>query len=139
MGQDNPVVYVVDDESVIAETLAVILNHSGFDAVAFEDPTQALSAAESGTPPSLLVSDVVMPGMSGIELGIQFRRKYPHCQILLFSGQAATANLLHSAREQGYDFEVLAKPVHPDDLLAKLRASRTQAPLEDAPNLPLAS
>ena len=45
----------------------------------------------------------------------------PRIKILLFSGQAATADLLEKARAQGYEFEILAKPVHPQDLLTKLR------------------
>jgi hypothetical protein len=45
----------------------------------------------------------------------------PACKILLFSGQAATADLLEKARAQGHQFEILAKPVHPQDLLAKLK------------------
>jgi hypothetical protein len=46
----------------------------------------------------------------------------PKCKILLFSGQAATADLLDRARSQGHEFEILAKPVHPQDLLARLRS-----------------
>jgi len=45
----------------------------------------------------------------------------PKCKILLFSGQAATAALLDDARRRGHEFEVLAKPVHPTDLLAKIK------------------
>ena len=58
----------------------------------------------------------------GIEAAIETRNRLPHCKILLFSGQAATADLLEQARMQGHEFEILAKPVHPTDLLAKLRA-----------------
>jgi len=122
MGPQKPLVYVVDDETVIAETLAMILRQAGFAAHAFQDPIRALAAAESASPPNLLIADVVMPGMSGIELAIQFQQTYPECKVLLFSGQAATADLLEAARRQGYDFEVLSKPIHPADLLAKLRA-----------------
>jgi CheY-like chemotaxis protein len=64
----------------------------------------------------------MMPGMTGVELAIQFKQSQPECKILLFSGQAATSDLLRKAREQGYEFELLAKPVHPADLLARLRA-----------------
>jgi CheY-like chemotaxis protein len=59
--------------------------------------------------------------MNGIEAAINIRAFLPSCKILLFSGQAATADLLESARAKGHDFEILAKPVHPQDLLAKLR------------------
>jgi DNA-binding NtrC family response regulator len=114
------VVFVVDDERLIAKTLAMILNQSGFAASPFEDPRQAIESAASGLVPDLLITDVVMPGMSGIELAVQFRRDYPNCKVLLFSGQAATANMLATAKLHGHDFEVLAKPVHPSDLLAKL-------------------
>ena len=120
MTDKNRVVFVVDDELVIAQTLAMILNQSGFQASAFDHPDKAIAACAELVP-DLLISDVMMPGMTGIELAIHFRKAQPKCKILLFSGQAATADLLEKAREQGYDFDLLSKPVHPKDLLAKLR------------------
>jgi DNA-binding NtrC family response regulator len=116
----NRVVFVVDDEVVIAQTLAMILNHAGFQASAFDHPQKAI-AASAELAPALLISDVMMPGMSGIELAIHFRKSHPECKVLLFSGQAATADLLEKARAEGYDFDLLSKPIHPADLLAKLR------------------
>jgi len=116
-----PRVFVVDDEVVIATTLAMILRQQGFEAFSFDLPLEALKAARDNAP-DLLISDVVMPELSGIELAIQMRDTCPGCKVLLFSGQAATAGLLEEARAEGYDFEVLAKPVHPTDLLAKIRA-----------------
>ena len=62
-----------------------------------------------------------MPDMDGIEAAIRIRGFLPKCKILLFSGQAATAGLLESARARGHEFEILGKPVHPSDLLAKLK------------------
>jgi CheY-like chemotaxis protein len=73
--------------------------------------------------PEVLIADVVMPGMTGIEAAIATRNKLPKCNILLFSGQAITADLMEQARTQGHEFELLAKPVHPSDLLAKLHLS----------------
>jgi DNA-binding NtrC family response regulator len=116
----NRVVFVVDDEAVIANTLAIILNQAGFQASAFDHPDKAIAACGDQAP-DLLITDVVMPGMTGVELAIHFRQAQPECKVLLFSGQAATADLLEKAREQGYNFELLSKPVHPADLLAKLR------------------
>jgi len=63
-----------------------------------------------------------MPGMNGIEMAITIRDLFPLCKILLFSGQAATAELLADAKDRGYDFELLVKPIHPEDLLAKLQS-----------------
>lgn len=113
------IVYVVDDEPIISNTLAAILSRAGFQALGFDSPHAAIEKALSA-PPDLLISDVVMPGMTGIELAINFRDHYPQCKILLFSGQASTADLLLQAIENGYNFEVLAKPIHPKDLLEKL-------------------
>ena len=113
-------IFVVDDEKVISDTLAVILRLNGFAATSFTNPLEALNYASSGSP-DLLVSDVVMPELSGIDLAIQIKEKYPNCKILLFSGQAATSDLLQSARERGHEFHLLTKPVHPTDLLQRIR------------------
>jgi CheY-like chemotaxis protein len=117
----KPRVLVVDDEQVIADTLAKILDLNGYDASAVYTGTAAVESARS-LRPDLVISDVIMPDMNGIEAAISIRGFLPTCKILLFSGQAATADLLENARAQGHEFEILAKPVHPSDLLAKLKA-----------------
>src|ERR1017187_5998578 len=85
-------VFVVDDEFIIASTLELILRQKGFDATSFSSPVDVLEAARSGAP-DLLISDVVMPQFSGIELAIRLQKQCPHCKVLLFSGQAATAGI----------------------------------------------
>jgi DNA-binding NtrC family response regulator len=119
--QTEPTVFVVDDESVIAVTLATILKQSGFRARAFTNPVEALKSAGSEVP-NLLISDVLMPEMSGVDLAIQLKAIHPDCKVLLFSGQSATADFLETARAEGHDFTLLSKPVHPKDLLHALRA-----------------
>jgi len=117
---NKPKVLVADDERVIADTLAMILNQSGFTArVAYTGEKAVELAAEYA--PDMLISDVIMAGLNGIDAAIKIRSILPNIKILLFSGQAATADLLEKARAQGYEFEILAKPVHPQDLLARLR------------------
>lgn len=116
----KPRVLVADDEQVIANTLVIILNQAGFDAKAVYSGEKAIDLLDSFKP-DMLISDVIMTGMTGIEAAIEVRNRLPQCKILLFSGQAATADLLERARAQGHEFEILAKPVHPTDLLAKLR------------------
>jgi CheY-like chemotaxis protein len=116
----RPKVLVVDDEQVIADTLAKILDINGYDASAVYSGLSAVESARA-LQPDLIISDVIMQDMDGIEAAIKIRAFLPSCKILLFSGQAATADLLENARSQGHDFEILAKPVHPSELLAKLK------------------
>ena len=114
------VVLVVDDERVIADTLSIILTRSGFSALTAYDAETALELAMV-VPPELLLSDVMMgPGMDGTELAIEMVNAFPECKILLFSGHAATRDLLDKARESGHNFTLLTKPLHPADLLAKI-------------------
>jgi CheY-like chemotaxis protein len=113
-------VLVVDDERVIADTLAMILNQSGFEARPVYSGEKALEIATEWKP-DMLISDVIMADLNGIEVAIRTRALLPKIKILLFSGQAATADLLEKARARGYEFEILAKPVHPQDLLSRLR------------------
>lgn len=117
----QPAILVVDDERVIADTLAAILQYQGFAARAAYNGESALDLAREN-PPALLITDVVMPGMTGVELAIALKRAAPRCAILLFSGQAATADLLAEARDAGHHFTVLSKPVHPTELIAKVSA-----------------
>ncbi len=118
----KPKVLVVDDERVIADTLSIILNQNGFDAFPAYSGQSAIELARSRTP-DLLISDVIFnhETITGIDVAIAVREFLPKCKILLFSGQAATADLLENARSQGHEFEILAKPVHPQDLLSRLQ------------------
>lgn len=119
MADVKPLAFVVDDEETIAKTLAIILNSSGFEAMAFTLPLEALRAAQERCP-DFLISDVSMPLLNGIELGIQFKAIYPKCRVLLFSGAISTGPLLTGAAQQGFEFTILAKPVHPTELLETL-------------------
>jgi DNA-binding response OmpR family regulator len=122
----SPRIYIVDDEWIIAETLATILNKGGFNSHPFHNSSQALVRAMD-CPPDILITDVMMPGMTGIELAIALRRAGQKCRILLFSGQSGALDLLCDARRRGYDFELLEKPLHPLQLLMRLRNMKRPA------------
>jgi CheY-like chemotaxis protein len=113
-------ILVVDDERTIADTLAQILRLHGYEAAAAYSGESALGQVQEFNP-DLVVSDVIMPGMNGAEMAIKLLQSMPTCKILLFSGQAATADLLKEVADKGYDFEIVAKPLHPLELLAKLQ------------------
>jgi DNA-binding response OmpR family regulator len=121
ISQPSPhVVLIVDDEHVIADTLSVILSNRGFAIMTAYDGKTALEMA-SVIPPELLLTDVSMPGMNGVELAIALTESIPDCKVLLFSGQASTIDLLHKANHAGHDFDLILKPIYPTDLLTRIR------------------
>jgi DNA-binding response OmpR family regulator len=110
-------VMVVDDEQSIARSLRDILSHAGFDAVYALSGTEAVDMAER-TCPDIVISDVIMPDLDGVQTAIRIRRCCPEAHILLFSGQAATSDILERAKGEGHEFDLLSKPIHPARLLA---------------------
>lgn len=120
-GQSGMRVFVVDDEKVVADTLATILQKAGFSVWAFNDGQAALEAAFE-KPPDFVISDVVMPKLNGLELATALRKQFPACQVLLFSGNAGLHDLIEQ-KDRNTSFEILMKPVHPSILLQRVSAS----------------
>jgi DNA-binding NtrC family response regulator len=118
---DRPVVLVVDDEPLIADTLVAILGKQNYVAVAAYNAEEALSIAQV-IPPDYLITDVLMHRMSGIDLAISIKELIPHCKVLLFSGHANAIHLEDDPRCAAYDFPLLCKPLHPDLLLECIAA-----------------
>lgn len=115
-------ILVVDDEECIADTLALILRSSGYDAAALNDGQSALQECEHWIP-DLVISDVVMPKLNGIELAIAIRERYPTCKILLISGLGGSFELVEEACRKGHSFEILSKPIRPIELLSRIAAA----------------
>jgi len=115
----NARILVVDDEAALADTLALIFQRAGYTATAVYSAEDALAFIATHRP-SLVVSDVVMPGMNGLAMAKNIQIAYPNCRVLLFSGNADTQDLLDAARREGHAFEVLAKPVPPPQMLEKV-------------------
>ena len=118
--QNSPTVLIVDDEKLIVDTLAEILEGAGFHVVAAYDALTALGAANRFRPDYLL-SDVLMPQMNGVELAIAIRKMHPAAKILLFSGQAGISEILLEGQRQGFEFELIPKPIHPLKLIERLK------------------
>ena len=117
---DKLKILVADDEPLVALTLAEILTGEGFEVMSVSNGAAAVEAARS-LRPDVLLSDVMMPKMNGIEAAKKIMGFLPDCRIILLSGQAATGDLLKQAHDQGHDFELVTKPIQPDFLLAILR------------------
>jgi CheY-like chemotaxis protein len=113
-------VLVVDDEKLIADTCADILRGAGFYVKTAYDGWEALDIVAEFQPDCLL-TDVLMPRMNGVELAIYVSKILPTARILLFSGQAGISNILLEGHDQGYEFELIAKPIHPSKLIERLK------------------
>jgi CheY-like chemotaxis protein len=109
---DRKTILIVEDERVTADSLRIILQREGYNAmVAYsgEDAVGQLAAAQ----PDLLLIDMILPGMNGMEVAQAACAALPNCRILLFSGQAAASDLLEKGRTEGQSFPILAKPIPP--------------------------
>jgi DNA-binding NtrC family response regulator len=119
----KPRILIVDDEKSIADTLAMVFKIKGHDAMAAYSAEAAVEAVETFEP-DIVLSDVIMGKMTGVDLAIYLSRARPDCKVILFSGQAATADLLTEANRKGHDFRLLAKPIHPEKLIEELTGTR---------------
>jgi CheY-like chemotaxis protein len=114
-------VLVVDDEELVADSLVQILNMFGFDATSGYSGPQAIDRANTAAF-DVLITDVVMSEMTGIEAAIEIRKVLPNCKVLLVSGNNRTGDMLKDANERGHDFDILAKPVHPSVIIDRLKS-----------------
>jgi len=108
------IIFVVDDERIIASTLALILREHDFDARAFYDGQSALIAA-AFCEPDLLLTDVLMPGMDGLTLAAALITMHSACEVLFLSAHVfiSDINSLNATKE----WKLLEKPIHPLQLV----------------------
>lgn len=99
-----------------------IFENAGYEALGAYSGEQAREILQMWAP-DLAIVDVRLPQMSGIDLAVLLRAEHPECRLTLFSGQAETADLLERAIKEGHTFEIIAKPVHPTELLNWAAAS----------------
>ena len=126
------IVLVVDDEPAIAQTIVLVLNNSNQNlfAIGSTDLAQALSMVR-GIRPDLVLLDVQMPGVVRLEHAVEMRDKCG-CKVLLMSGQTATSEVLDAHLQRGGEpFEILAKPIHPTDLIKKIQQLINKPPLSE--------
>jgi len=109
-------VLVVDDEKSIADSLSLILQARGHRARAVYSAEEAILISDEFTP-DVLISDVVMPGVNGLDLAIYFAERYPECKALLISGNAVGFGLVEESVRRGHYHTILPKPIHPGQIL----------------------
>lgn len=112
-GSEKRRILIVDDERTVADTLAVVFSFNGYLARAAYSAEQALAMAPEWRP-DLAIIDLHLPGMNGIDLASTLRARYWGMRVVLFSGQP---NAIETVRAAGHSFEVMLKPIHPQEML----------------------
>lgn len=113
-------VLIVDDEHVIASSLATILRTFGFDAISVYSGYSAMETAFAWLP-DVVVSDILMPGINGVDAILSMARRLPNSKFLLFSGHLQSHETLSRAHQQGLRFVFMPKPVPPEWVVEYLR------------------
>jgi DNA-binding response OmpR family regulator len=134
----SKIILVVDDEPAIVQTLVLVLNHSrqNLFAIGSTKIDEALSIVR-GIQPDLVVLDVMMPGVNGLQHAIEMRDKFG-CAVLLMSGQTTTQTVLEESLEAGHEpFDIVGKPIHPTDLIKKIQEVLQTAQMAPRWNNPL--
>jgi len=122
MVSDTQRVLIVDDDHLVADTLSLIFEKSGFNSHACYSADQALLRAREFQP-DLLLCDISMPGRDGIALVHDMTREMPSCRILVLTGfYANLQRVKEHARRLARPVGVLTKPCPPSDLLREASA-----------------
>ncbi|MCS6924162.1 MAG: response regulator, partial [Fimbriimonadales bacterium] len=118
--QGKETILVVEDEPDVLEVAAESLRQHGYTVLTANSPAEALQLVQTYSEPiQLLVTDVVMPVMSGRELADYVMRIYPHIKVLYVSGYTENTIVHHGVLDEGIQF--LPKPYTPSQLVQKVR------------------
>jgi DNA-binding response OmpR family regulator len=120
---DKSRVLIIDDERLIADTLTQILKMHGFEATPLYSGESALEWIETYQP-DIVLSDIVMHRLDGVEAAARIRKLHPECRIILFSASALSPANRRKINHLGLEF--LERPLHPRDLLARVIGTRPQ-------------
>ncbi len=123
-------VLVVDDEHIIADTLSAILSFQDYEVRTAYSGEEAIDVARVFYP-DVLVTDIKMGGINGLDAAAMILKSVPKCGVILFSGHV-TAAVLQDERIDQFGWTLLSKPVPPQDLLAAVKvilALKSKEPL----------
>ncbi len=126
-------VLVVDDEARFARNLVKILHLRGFAADAAFDGFQALEKITSGAHCDVVVLDVKMPGMDGIETLAELKKIAPETEVIMLTGHATLDSGIQAMRMGAYDY--LMKPCDTEDLIEKIKEAHKRERIKHQPVL----
>jgi two-component system response regulator AtoC len=120
-------VLVVDDEENIRHMLGAVLRQEGYEVTVAESAAQALAAMEQ-QPIDVLLSDIRMPKLSGLELLDRVQRTYPRTVVIMMSAYGNVDTAIEAIKRGAYDY--IAKPFKPDEVVLLLRKAEERERLK---------
>ncbi len=127
---DGARVWVVDDDRSVRFVLAAALREAGFAVTAFAAAGEALEALGREAPPALVVTDVRMPGDSGLQLLDKLKAAHPALPVVVMSAHTDVASTAGAFRGGAHEF--LSKPFDLDDAVAVVRRALPRVPVQAA-------
>ncbi len=121
-------ILVVDDEASILQSLEGILSDEGFEPIAVKSGSEALNKIEE-VMPDLVLLDIWMPGMDGIETLSKIREAYPTVQVVMMSGHGNIETAVKATKMGAYDF--IEKPLSLEKLLVSINNALDHYRLEE--------
>ena len=125
-------ILVVDDEASILQSLEGILSDEGFETISVKSGTEALNKIEE-VMPDLVLLDIWMPGMDGIETLSKIREAYPRVQVVMMSGHGSIETAVKATKIGAYDF--IEKPLSLETLLLSINNALDYYRLEEEVSL----
>jgi DNA-binding response OmpR family regulator len=115
-------IMIVDDEVGALTLIGIMLDRGGFEVIKAQNAAEALSILDNNTLPDLIILDIMMPGMDGIDLcrAIRLRHGAVHIPILILSTRGDADSVMKSMDAGATDY--LPKPILHHDLVAKVRS-----------------
>ena len=126
MVASNKRVLVVDDEPIVCESYQSVLTKAGFSVTTARSGRDALAACRDGRF-DVMLADLKMPGMDGLEVTRKVKQEFPQVQVLIITGYP-TEHSAEQARRLGV-FDYLSKPLSPE-MLSAVTAAATATPAE---------
>lgn len=115
-------VLIIDDDRMVADTLAEILRLHGFYPAAVYSGEEAVAYVERFQP-DIVLSDIRMHRLDGIEAARTIRQLHPECRVILFTASTVNSKTKHAIERSGFEF--LQRPLHPQSVLSALRQQPT--------------
>jgi len=123
MPKPKPSILIIDDDQIVADSLAAFFNAEGCDARALYHPTAAIAELKN-TPYQVVLTDLNLPSMTGIDLLRHIKANHPATAVILLTGYAAIETAVEALRTGAVDF--LTKPVVDDELKLALQRALQQ-------------